>query len=175
MAKVDKDYKNRMEGYVAAYRFAKEHGLEELEKDIKRRGFFQIPVQISRKEVDNLILKLSKTLTQTMSAVYLRVLNEKFGFGKKRLQTVRDEVSKATEMVFKFDYMGGHYVTLEDYAVGLNKKYDLGLDADLIAACQYSCRHDKENRRMADVDVLIQRLYEYGFEDAAEWMERMVE
>ncbi len=175
MAKVDKDYKIRMEGYVAALRYAKEHGLDELEKDVKRRGFFQIPVQISRKELDNFIFKLSRTLTQTMSAVYLRVLNEKFGFGKKRLQTVRDEVSKATEMVFKFDYMGGHYVTLEDYAVGLNKKYDIGLDVDLIAASQYSCRHDRENRRMADVDVLIERLYEYGFDDAAEWMERMVE
>ena len=175
MAKVDKDYKLRMEGYVAALRFAKEHGIEELEKDVKRRGFYQIPIQISKKELDNFIFKMSRTLTQTLQAVYLRVLNEKFGFGKKRLTTVRDEVSKATEMVFKFDYLGEHYVTLEDYAVWLNKKYDLGLDVELIAASQDSCRHERQNRRMADVDVLVQRLHEYGFHDAADWMERKVE
>lgn len=175
MAKLDKDYKLRMEGYVQAFRFAKEHGLDELEKDIKRRGFYQIPVQISKKEVDNFIFKMSRTLTQTMQAVWLRVLNEKFGFGKKRLTIVRDEVSKATEMVFKFDYLGEHYVTLEDYAVGLNKKYDFGLDVDLISASQDTCRQERENRRMANVDVLIQRLHEYGFHDASDWLERMVE
>lgn len=175
MAKVDKDYKLRMEGYVSALRYAQAHGLDELEKDVKRRGFYQIPVQISKKEVDNFIFKMSRTLTQTIQAVYLRVLNEKFGFGKKRLVIVRDEVAKATDMVFKFDYLGEHYVTLEDYAVGLNKKYDLGLDVELISASQDSCRHEKQNRRMADVDVLIERLYEYGFEDAGAWMERMVD
>lgn len=175
MSKVDKDYKLRMEGYVSALRFAKEHGLEELEKDVKRRGFYQIPVQISKKEVDNFIFKMSRTLTQTIQAVYLRVLNEKFGFGKKRLTTVRDEVAKATDMVFKFDYLGEHYVTLEDYAVSLNKKYDLGLDVELISASQDSCRHEKANARMANVDVLIERLYEKGFDEAAEWMERVVD
>lgn len=175
MAKVDKDYKNRMEGYVAAYRFAKEHGLDELEKDIKRRGFLQIPVQISKKEVDRFILQISENLTQTVQTVMLRVLREKLGFGKKRLHRFKKWFDDATEMVFKFDYMGGHYVTLEDYAVSLNRDFDLGLDVDRIAACQETCRHEKENIRMANVDVLIERLYEYGFDDAAEWMERMVE
>ena len=70
MAKQDKEYRIRMEGYVAAYRFAKEHGLDELEKDIKRRGFLSIPVQISKKEVDRFILQISENLHQTTHQVF---------------------------------------------------------------------------------------------------------
>lgn len=175
MAKQDKEYRIRMEGYVAAYRFAKEHGLDELEKDIKRRGFYQIPVQISRKEVDKFMEQIAENLYQTVRAVMFRVLREKLGFGKKRLHRFKQWVDDASEMVLKFDYMGEHYVTLEDYAASLNKDFDLGLDVDRIAACQETSRHERENARKANVDVLIQRLYEYGFDDAAAWMERMVD
>lgn len=175
MAKVDKEYKTRMEGYVSAYRFAKEHGLDELEKDIKRRGFLQIPVQISKKEVDRFIEQISENLTHTMRTVMLYTLHRELGFGKKRLQRINEKFDKHTNAVFNFDYLGNHYVKLEDYAVEMNDKYDLGLDVERVAACQDTCRHEKENIRMANVDVLIQRLYEYGFEDAAEWLEVMVE
>lgn len=174
MAKMDKEYKIRMEGYVQALRFAKQYGLEELEKDVKRRGFYGIPVQISRKEVDKFMEQIAENLTNTVTAVMLRVLNEKLGFGKTRLKRFKKWFDDATDMVFKFDYMGGHYVTLEDYAVRLNEKYDLGLDVDRIAACQDSCRYEKENIRMVNVDVLIDRLHEYGYDDAADWMDRMV-
>lgn len=175
MAKQDKEYRIRMEGYVAAYRFAKQHGIDELEKDIKRRGFLSIPVQISKKEVDRFILQITENLHQTTQTVMLRVLHEKLGFGKKRLHRFKQWFDDATDMIFKFDYMGEHYVTLEDYAVSLNKEFDLGIDTERVAACQETCRHEKENARMANVDVLIQRLYEYGFEDAAAWMERTVD
>lgn len=175
MAKVDKEYKLRMEGYVQGLRFAKEHGLEELEKDVKRRGFLSIPVQITKKEVDKFILQMSENLTHTMRTVMLYTLHRELGFGKKRLQRINEMFDKHTNAIFNFDYLGNHYVKIEDYAIEMNRKYDLGLDIDRVAACQDTCRYEKDNIRMANVDVLIQRLYEYGFEDAAEWMERMVE
>lgn len=173
MAKVDKEYQIRMEGYVAAFRFAKERGLDELEKDIKRRGFLNIPVQISKKEVDKFILQISENLTHTMRTVMLYTLHEALGFRKKRLQRINAEFDRHTEAIFNFDYLGNHYVKIEDYAIEMNKKYDLGLDVDRVAACQDTCRYEKENIRMANIDTLIARLYEKGFDDAAEWLERM--
>ena len=49
MARIDKDFENRMVGYLGAYKLAKSKGIEELEKDIKRRNIlhldFTVPPQ----------------------------------------------------------------------------------------------------------------------------------
>ena len=175
MAKVDRDYKIRMEGYVAALRFAKEYGIEELEKDVKRRGFLHIPVQISKKEVDKFIEQISENLTHTMRTVMLYTLHRELGFGRTRLQRINEKFDKHTNAIFNFDYLGNHYVKIEDYAVEMNRKYNLGLDVERVAACQDTCRHEKDNIRMANILVIIERLYEKGFDDAAAWLEWLVE
>lgn len=174
MAKVPKEFLIRMEGYVAALRFAKQYGIDALEKDIKVRGFLNIPVQIPKKEKDWFLLQISENLTQTMSAVMLYVLYDMLGFRKKRLQRIKQRFDEVTQSVFDFDYMGNHYVKLEDYAIELNETCKLGLDIERIAACQDTCRHEKENIGMARIDDLIINLKEAGYEDAAMWLESRI-
>lgn len=174
MAKISKEQQWRMEGYVQGFRFAKEHGLDALEKDIRLRGFLSIPIQITKKEVDNFILQISENLTHTMRTVMLWTLHEELGFRKKRLQRINKSFDKRTDAIFDFDSMGNHYVKIEDYAIELNSNYDLGLDVDRVAACQDSCRYEKDNIQMVNVNTIVQKLKDAGFNDAAEWLEKKV-
>lgn len=174
MAKITKEHQWRMEGYVSALRFAKEHGVDGLEKDVKRRGFFGIPVGIGKKECDHFLLQISSNLTQTMSAVMLMVLHDELGFRKKRLKRMKAKFDSLTDTIFDFTELGNHYVTLEDYAVFLNEEYDLGLNIERIASCQDTCRYEKENVHMAKIDSVIRVLKENGFEEAGAFLEGKV-
>ena len=174
MAKITKEQQWRMEGYVSALRFAKEHGLDELEKDVKLRGFLSIPVGINKKECDHFIYQISTNLTQTMSAVMLMVLHDQLGFRTKRLKRIKKQFDELTETIFDFTELGNHYVTLEDYAVFLNENYKLGLDIERIASCQDTCRYEKENIHMAKIESVIDILNRNGFCDAATFLESKV-
>lgn len=175
MAKVSKEYQIRMEGYMLAYKFAKEHGLEALGKDIRTRGFLSIPVQIKKNEIDRFIETVTANLTNTMTTVMLMVLHDKLGFRKKRLQRMKAEFDAMTETIFDFDYLGQHYATLEDYAVFMNQKFGLGLDAERIAMCQDTCRYEKESVNMADINKVIEVLASAGYEDAAAFLNKKLE
>lgn len=175
MAKITKEQQWRMEGYVAALRYAKEHGLEELEKDVRLRGFLSIPVGIGKKECDHFLLQISTNLTQTMAAVMLMVLHDQLGFRTKRLKRIKKKFDEMTETIFDFTELGNHYVTLEDYAVFLNENYGLGLDVERIASCQDTCKYEKENVHMAKIDSVIRILKENGFEDAGAFLEGKVD
>ena len=45
MAKMDKEYEARMQGMLYAANIVKEHDLEYLEKEIKRRGVIKSPLE----------------------------------------------------------------------------------------------------------------------------------
>lgn len=82
------------------------------------------------------------------------------------------EFDKATSNLMSLDYMGEHYVTLEDYAVELNQKYDLGLD--VIRAALATDMADKQDVRVGNVDKvtgIINALKLAGYEDAAAYLE----
>lgn len=67
--------------------------------------------------------------------------------------------------------MGEHYVELKDYAIELNKKYNLGIDVDLIAACQDAHDEKDEKYRMAKLDIILKELESNGYKDAAEFLQ----
>lgn len=82
------------------------------------------------------------------------------------------EFTQATEDVRNLDYMGEHYVRLEDYAIELNKKYDLGLD--VIKAAVETEMFDENNPKYRNVDKvtgIINALRLAGHEDAAAYLE----
>lgn len=172
MAKRDKEYEARMQGMLYALNVAKEHGVDYLEKEIKKRGIIKSPLAYTDKQIDEFWEQLSANLYATMTCVTGMVLHSAFGFGKQRLQKFREEFLDATNKTIDLDWLGEHYVTLEDYAIELNEKYDLGLDVARIAVCQES--HDKGNTKykMADISRVLTELKEHGFEDAAEFLER---
>lgn len=172
MAKRDKEYEARMQGMLYSVNVVKESGLEALEKDINKRGVLKAPLAYTDKQIDEFWKQLSENLYATMTCVTGMVLHDEFGFGKQRLHKFREEFQKATNASLDLDWLGEHYVTLEDYAVELNEKCNLGLDVARIAVCQES--HDKGNAKykMADISHVLAELKEHGFEDAAEFLER---
>ena len=174
MAKVSKEFEWRMQGMLYAYKIAKEQGIDALEADIRMRNFLKAPLNISKQEIDKFKIYLSENLYHTMLTVTLMVLHDHLGFAKKRLLDFKEKFDAMTQTIFDFDQMGQHYVTLEDYAVYLNEKADLGLDVARIANCQETCSYEKEWKNMVEIENMVKALREAGFEDAAEWLQKKV-
>lgn len=130
------------------------------------------PLAYTDKQIDEFWKQLSANLYATMTCVTGMTLADEFGFGKQRLQKFRKEFLNKTQKTLDLDWIGEHYVTLEDYAVHLNAKYGLGLDVERIAVCQES--HDKENEKykMVNFDRILDELKENGFIGAAEFLEK---
>lgn len=171
MGKVSKEFVWRMQGMAYAYKIAKEQGIEALEADIKARNFYRAPIKFSAKEIEEFKDFLCENLYHMMLTAVGMVLYDKWGFRKKRLLDFKAEFDKVTQSVFDFSMIGNHYVTMEDYAVYLNKEADLGIDVARVAACQANNDYEKEWKNMADVDKLVIALREEGFEDASKWLE----
>ena len=70
MAKMDKEYEARMQGMLYAANIVKEHDLEYLEKEIKRRGVIKSPLAYTDKQIDEFWNQLSELiLYATMTCV----------------------------------------------------------------------------------------------------------
>ncbi len=161
-----------MQGMVYACRLAQEQGVEALVKAVKQRGVTKVDITASDKQLADMWGALSDNIGQNMLATIVWVLHDTFGFGQKRLQQFMTEFDKATANLMSLDYMGEHYVTLEDYAVELNQKYNLGLD--VIKATLATDMADKQDARVGNVDKvtgIINALRLAGHEDAAAYLE----
>ena len=76
-----------------------------------------------------------------------------------------------TKNATNLDYLGEHYVTLEDYAVYLNEEFDLGIDTARVATCQESYDEHDERFRAVDIEEVLKVLREDGYEEAAEFLQ----
>lgn len=167
----DKEFEQRMQGMVYACRLAQEQGIDALVKTVKQRGVTKVDITASDKQLADMWGALSDNIGQNMITTVTWVLHDAFGFGQKRLQQFMTEFDKATANLMSLDYMGEHYVTLEDYAVELNQKYDLGLD--VIKATLATDMADKQAARIGNVDKvtgIINALRLAGYEDAAAYL-----
>lgn len=168
----DKEFEQRMQGMVYACRLAQEQGIDALVKTVKQRGVTKVDITASDKQLNDMWGALSDNIGQNMLTTVAWVLHDAFGFGQKRLQQFMTEFDKATANLMSLDYMGEHYVTLEDYAVELNQKYDLGLD--VIKATLATDMADKQDARVGNTDKvtgIINALRLAGHEDAAAYLE----
>ena len=168
----DKFYEARICGYIAAFQKAKEEGLEALERDIKKRNILKADLNLKEKDMDELFNELSRNLyTNTLTAVAW-TLHTVYGFGKKRIVEFKKNFDKTVQYTLDLDYLGGHFVKLEDFAVELNEMYDLGIDVARVAYCQDNHDEGSENYRMCKIDLVLEALREGGFEDAAVFIEK---
>lgn len=168
----DKGFEQRMQGMVYACRLAQEQGIDALVKTVKQRGVTKVDITASDKQLNDMWGALSDNIGQNMITTVAWVLHDAFGFGQKRLQQFMSEFDKATANLMSLDYMGEHYVRLEDYAIELNKKYDLGLD--VIKAAVETEMFDENNPKYRNVDKvtgIINALRLAGHEDAAAYLE----
>ena len=174
MAKLSKEFQWRMEGMVAAYKIVTEKGLDGLKKEMQMRNFLKVDLWAKKGEVEALHRTVSENVYVSMLTTVMFILNDTFGFGKKRLDLMKSEFDKKIENISDLDWMGEHYVRFEDYGRYLNKKFEYSFDIDRIAALQDIQDEQDKRVRRCDVDRVIVELKEAGFEDAAVWLEKKV-
>lgn len=172
MARRDKDYENRMAGYIAAYNIAKTKGVEALGKELKMRNVLKVDIGVPEKVMREQIEYLSANVyANTMTAVGW-TLHDVFGFGKERIRKFKEAFDKVVKDCYDLDYLGEHYVKLEDFALELNKKYDLGIDYMRVAVSQELLDEDRPAYRMCKIDRVLEELRENGYGDAAVFIEK---
>ena len=164
-----------MQGMIYAYRVVKEGGIEALEKDIRKRNITNAPFKYSSKQIDEFTKYISQNVYTNMLATMCWTLNDVFGFGKKRLKELIDDFNKKCWAFTDLDYVGQHYVRLEDVAVELNQKYALGLDIERISACEKIADENDERRKMCQIDVVLKVLRDAGYKKAAQFIESKLE
>lgn len=167
----DKFYEERMRTMIHDYNLVKEEGLEALEKEIKRRGFTKLPLNIKSSQIDKMLLNIKESLKNNLVCAFLWVMHADYRFGKKRLTELLDNVNKAIDFVFDLDYMGEHYVRLEDYAIEIKEKFGFDIDIDKVAAATAIFDEKDIRYHMMKAEIVIKELKAAGFEDAAKFLE----
>ena len=167
----DKFYEARIGGYIAAFQKAKTEGLDALERDIKKRNILKADLNVTEKDMDELFNELSRNLYNNTLTAVAWTLHDIYGFGKKRIIDFKQAFDKTVQAALDLDYLGGHYVKLEDFAAELNERYNLGIDITRVAFCQDSYDEKEEMFRMCKVERIIRELKENGFADAAQFLE----
>ena len=172
---MDKLYEARICGYIAAFQKVKADGLDALERDIKKRNILKADLNVTEKDMDEIFNELSRNLYNNTLTAVAWTLHDIYGFGKKRIIDFKKAFDKIVEATLDLDYLGGHYVKLEDFALELNERYNLGIDIARVAFCQDSHDEKEEKFRMCKVERIIRELKENGFADAAKFLEMKLE
>lgn len=94
-----KEEQARREVMSYALRYAKEHGLEALEQDLKKRGAYNIPIRISDKELKEFTDNAKMMLLDTVLILSSMTLHDEFGFGKERLSRFIDRFNQKAECI----------------------------------------------------------------------------
>lgn len=170
----DKEWEARMQGMVYAYNLVKDGGIEALQLDIRRRNFLRAPMKFTAKQIDEFYQETSAYLYNNMLTAVCYTLHDNFGFGAKRMQTFKAAFDKNVQYTLNLDYMGEHYVTLADYAMELNEKFNMGIDVSRVATSQDAYDRKDDKFQSCKVDSVIRELMDNGFFDAAEYLRKKV-
>jgi len=173
MAK-DKEFEQRMNGMAYAYEIAKKDGIEGLEKEIKRRNITKIPMTVTKAELRRIWDELCQNMYNNITVCFLYCLREEYGFGKKRTARLLERYQKIVNDVMDVDYMGEHYIRMDDYAVEVNEKLGVNLNVERVAASQdvYDETGRDSRYHTAKVEKIIEELIKADFNEAAEFLRR---
>ena len=98
----------RREGMSYALRFAKEKGLEELEKELKMRAAYEIPIGISKKDLQKFTDNAKNMMLDTVLILTSVTLHDEFQFGQKRIERFIERFN------FKAECIGEGYTDWAD-------------------------------------------------------------
>lgn len=98
-------------------------------------------------------------------------LNNSFGFGAKRIKDFKRAFDSHVQYTLDLDYMGEHYVKLEDYAIEIKEKFGFDIDIDKVAAATAIFDEKDIRYHMMKAEIVIKELKAAGFEDAAKFLE----
>ena len=166
MGKDKKIYAARMQGLAYALDIVKKGGIEALEKEIKARGAYYVPMEISYEQVMELKNLIADRILSTFAPAVMFTLHDTFGFGKDRLLRWKNAFMKRCDMMSTFDPFGVPYEKVMDYATILTEKYGLEFEWDKMEDIEKA--NKQERKQLCDIDYVIQFLEERGQAEAAE-------
>lgn len=120
MAKRNEFMDGRNEGMLYVYNYAREHGLDALEDEIKLRRITNLPTKVSTKALNECIRNIKYNVMDTFVILLVTTLRDEFGFGEKRIQRAIDRFN------LKASCLGEDYVTWQDLINDI--KSDLGFE-----------------------------------------------
>lgn len=94
-----KEEQARREGMSYALKYAREHGLDALEEELKLRGAYNIPIRINKKELQEFTNNAKAMLLDTVLILTSVTLHDEFGFGKKRLEQFIERFNTKAECI----------------------------------------------------------------------------
>lgn len=173
----DSGFNDRMGGMLYAYKIAKNDGIEGLEKEIKRRNITKIPFNYGKSELKHLWDDLCANMYNNITATFLYTLYDKYGFDKENITKLVDDYRENIACVLDVDYMGEHYVKLEDFAHEIGEKCGIQFDLNRIATCQdfYDEHNEDSNYHTVRLERLIKDLDENGYLAAAKYLRDKIE
>lgn len=117
----NKEESLRLQGMQMAYRVAKEKGIEGLEKDIKCRGAWGIPVGLNNSVLDEFVTKVKNTTLDSVLILAMVTLHDEFGFGHDRLQRFQNRFD------FKASCFDGDFTNWDEQIAILKDECDIEL------------------------------------------------
>lgn len=127
-----KEEQARREGMSYALRYAREHGLDALEEDLKKRGAYNIPVRIDGKALQEFTDNAKNMMLDAILILASVTLHDEFGFGRERLNRFKKRFN------FKAECIGENYTDWSDQISIL--KEECGLE--------YSIRMNEKDVRL---------------------------
>ena len=127
-----KEEQARREGMSYALRYAREHGLDALEEDLRKRGAYNIPVRIDDKALKEFTDNAKNMMLDTILILASVTLHDEFGFGKKRLEQFKKRFN------FKAECIGEDFASWQDMIEILRDECGL----------EYSIRQNEKNVRI---------------------------
>lgn len=80
MSRLSKEELSRFSGAAWLLEYAKEHGLEEAEKEVERRGIRQMPLKLKDSDVDVFVQSERQNVLNCLLINTIAVLSDEFGF-----------------------------------------------------------------------------------------------
>ena len=115
MGKQNDIIQGRNEGMAFALRIAKEKGIEELEKEIQRRGISGINARLTHQEIDEASDRIKMMVLDTVLAMSCMTLRDEFGFGQERLMRFKKRFNDKSECIMEgYDSWADLLGTLKD-------------------------------------------------------------
>lgn len=165
----------RNEGMAYALKIAEEHGIEELRKQVKMRGYLKVTVKFTPEEMIQTIDNIAARIYNNMLTMVYAVMHDKHGWRKKRLLDFKRDFDEKVHGVGDLDGMGHHYARFEDYAIEANELYDLGIDIEKVREAQRNNdENDRANGISVEADSVIGWLRKNGYADAADAVKKEV-
>lgn len=154
MGKLDKEQEDRMAGMAYALGIAEKKGIDGLRKELQMRGALRVGLLIDNDRLDKAFEILATTLYGNIMTTALSALADSEGFGEKRLRRFKEAYNHKSMCLVSLDQYAEHFVTFEDMAIDLKKRYNIDMNAEMIASNQEVI--DKGRRVLPNVIKLLE-------------------